>query len=70
MEFIFLVWYFAPFFLSLARKHNNALSIFFVNLFFGWTLIGWFWAFIWATTSNRALPKIQERKAEKCNLVI
>ena len=29
---------------------------FLLNFFFGWTVIGWFWALIWAVTDK---PRIQ-----------
>lgn len=41
--------YFAPFSVSYWRNHPNKLPIFLVNLFLGWTLIGWFFALIWST---------------------
>jgi hypothetical protein len=31
---------------------SSALAIFFLNLFLGWTLIGWIIAFIWSWTGN------------------
>lgn len=47
MGFIFLiVIYFLP---SLAASgHPNALAIFLLNLFLGWTFVGWVMALVWA----------------------
>lgn len=40
--------YFVPFIISVVRKHNNKLAIFIINIFFGWTLIGWVGSLVWA----------------------
>ena len=40
--------YFLPF--LVAYNHKNAVGIFVLNLFLGWTLIGWVGALIWAVT--------------------
>jgi ABC-type transport system involved in cytochrome c biogenesis permease component len=45
--------YFVPAMLAVLRKHNNKLSIGLLNLFLGWTFLGWIGALIWACTSNR-----------------
>lgn len=44
--------YFTPYAVAVHRNHNNQTAIFFTNLFFGWTLIGWAVALIWASTDN------------------
>jgi hypothetical protein len=36
------------------RNHNNYGSILILNLFLGWTLIGWIAALIWAASDNVA----------------
>ncbi len=38
---IFLVWYMVPFGIALIRRVRNMGSVFVVNLFFGWTIVGW-----------------------------
>lgn len=41
------VWlYFLPF--AIASEKRNAKAIFFLNLFLGWTLVGWVVALVWA----------------------
>jgi hypothetical protein len=40
--------YFGPTIIALARKHRSVLQIGLVNFFFGWTVIGWILALIWA----------------------
>jgi len=49
--------YFLPTILGL--KKRNALSIFVLNFFLGWTLIGWVAALVWACTVESVPPPIQ-----------
>ena len=42
------IFYFLPSIIALARSKRNTLSIFFLNLFLGWTLVGWVVALVWA----------------------
>ena len=45
--FIFLiVLYFLP--TLIGRHKNDAFGIFLLNLLFGWTVIGWIVALVWA----------------------
>lgn len=41
---------FLPTLIAKSRNHPNVLPIFLVNLFFGWTFIGWVISLIWACT--------------------
>ena len=41
---------FLPTLVAKFRNHPNTLAIFLVNLFFGWTFIGWVVSLIWACT--------------------
>ncbi|WP_241663547.1 superinfection immunity protein [Pseudomonas sp. Sample_11] len=54
--FLFLivgfVVYFLPTFVASNRKHVNGTSIFLVNLFLGWTFLGWVIALVWASSAN------------------
>ena len=43
-----LLVYFVPFIVARSRAVNNVPQIFVLNLFLGWTLIGWVLALIWA----------------------
>ena len=52
---ILLAMFFLPTIIAATRGHN-AVAIFLLNFFFGWTVIGWFWALIWAVTDR---PRIQ-----------
>lgn len=46
-----LAIYFFPFILSYNKK--NVLAIFALNLFLGWTLIGWVVALVWAVSKDK-----------------
>lgn len=48
-----LVMYFLPTLIAMLRGHDNTFAIFLTNLVFGWTVIGWFIAFIWSFTAIR-----------------
>ena len=39
-----------PTLVARSRNHPNTLPIFLVNLFFGWTFIGWVISLVWACT--------------------
>ncbi|HEY1424083.1 MAG TPA: superinfection immunity protein [Candidatus Acidoferrum sp.] len=49
--FIIALLYFLP--AIIGRDKSDATGIFLLNLFLGWTLIGWVAAFIWACASDR-----------------
>lgn len=40
--------YFLPTVVAVLRRYHNALPVFLVNLFLGWTLLGWLGALIWS----------------------
>lgn len=46
--------YFLPYISARINKHKNYSAIAVLNLFLGWTIIGWVIALVWAQTSNRA----------------
>jgi hypothetical protein len=43
-----LALFFLPTLVAKSRNHPNTLPIFLVNLFFGWTFIGWVISLVWA----------------------
>ncbi|MGC9197446.1 MAG: superinfection immunity protein [Acidobacteriaceae bacterium] len=45
---VVLFLHFLPTFVAGSRRANNFWWIFLVNLLFGWTLIGWVVALVWA----------------------
>jgi len=50
---LLMLLYFLP--AILGRDKSDATGIFLLNLFLGWTLIGWAAAFIWAIASERPI---------------
>jgi ABC-type sugar transport system permease subunit len=42
------LFYFLPFAIALNRRRANTGAIFALNLFLGWSLIGWVVALVWA----------------------
>lgn len=40
--------YFLPTYIARKRHHNNTAAIFILNLFLGWSLVGWVIALVWA----------------------
>jgi hypothetical protein len=52
MLIVAVLLYFLPTVVALIRGHLSALAIFLLNLFLGWTLIGWIIALIWSCTGN------------------
>lgn len=49
-----IVIYFIPAIVAYNRNHHQEGAIFILNLFLGWTLLGWVAALVWAAT---AIPK-------------
>jgi hypothetical protein len=54
MSFILFVFamYWLPTLIALVRQTPSALGIAVLNCFFGWTVIGWIFALIWALAAN------------------
>ncbi|WP_337964773.1 superinfection immunity protein [uncultured Flavobacterium sp.] len=48
----FLALYFLPALIALGRKKTNRTAIILLNLFLGWTFIGWIVSLVWACTTN------------------
>jgi Superinfection immunity protein/zinc-ribbon domain len=53
---ILTLLYFLP--SILGKDKRDAMGIFLVNLFLGWTLIGWVVAFLWAIAAERSGPVV------------
>jgi hypothetical protein len=63
-----LAIYFLP---SMIGAHKrNAVAIFALNLFLGWTLVGWVLSLVWALTEDAptiiAMPAIQYAESRIC----
>jgi hypothetical protein len=44
--------YFLPSIVALARSKRDLLAIFLLNLFLGWSVIGWIVALVWAAKTD------------------
>jgi ABC-type sugar transport system permease subunit len=49
------LFYFFPFAIAFNRKRANSGAIFALNLFLGWSLIGWVVALVWALKEERII---------------
>lgn len=45
--------YLLPTIIAILGKKENALAIFVLNLFLGWSMIGWIIALIWSVSKDR-----------------
>ena len=56
---VILIWvfgtltYFLPTIVAVAHKKKQILSIILLNIFAGWTLIGWLVALVWAAIKQK-----------------
>ena len=50
---ILIPLHFLPTFIAFMRAHTNRWAIFLLNLFLGWTLIGWVAALCWSVLSRQ-----------------
>ena len=55
--FFGIILYFTPVIVATNRKHRNAGAIAVLNLFLGWTLVGWVAALVWSFTDNCEVQK-------------
>lgn len=60
------ILYFLPYANAKSRKHKSAGAIGALNLFLGWTLIGWLAALIWSFTGNTEDTSISANTHVKC----
>jgi threonine/homoserine/homoserine lactone efflux protein len=49
---VLLVIYFVPAIVASVRKHRQTMAIVVLDLFLGWTLLGWVAALVWACTAD------------------
>jgi ABC-type sugar transport system permease subunit len=49
------LFYFLPFAIAFNKKRANSGAIFALNLFLGWSLIGWVVALVWAMKDEQVL---------------
>lgn len=48
--------YMAPTLIAANRKHTNLVSIFAINLWLGWTFVGWVVALAWSASADPNNP--------------
>jgi hypothetical protein len=60
-----VVIYFAPAIVASRRRHRNGIAILVLNIFLGWTLIGWVGALVWACTSDVDRPEPVEVEEQR-----
>jgi hypothetical protein len=48
-----LAFYFLPTLVALKRNRHNTGAIFVLNLFLGWTVVGWVISLVWAVSSSQ-----------------
>jgi hypothetical protein len=62
-----LMIYFLPGIIASSREHQNANAIAMLNLFLGWTLLGWVMALVWACTEvRRTAVQVDDTEMKKC----
>jgi len=49
---LLIAGYFLPTIIGLLRRRTNKLAIFLLNLFLGWTFIGWVVALVWSVSAE------------------
>ncbi len=49
------IFYFLPFAIAFNKRRANTGAIFALNLFLGWSLIGWVLALVWALKEERII---------------
>lgn len=54
---ITITLYFLPAIIAAGRKAKRSAGIFVLNLFLGWTFLGWVAAFVWAVADSKVEPQ-------------
>ena len=50
---LLLMPYFIPSFIAVSRHHRNKTAIIVLNIFVGWSVIGWIIALVWSFTNDK-----------------
>lgn len=61
--------YMLPSIIAYKRYHNNGACIALVNLFFGWSVLGWLVALIWSLSAN-VQPEKKEIDNDEENITL
>ncbi len=62
---VWLLIYLFPYIVAVVRKHRNSISILILNVFFGWTFVGWVVSLVWAFTSYPTTTIISGAKKDR-----
>lgn len=49
--------YFLPGIIATSRHHKNSTGVFILNLFLGWTFLGWVVALVWSVAAKEETKK-------------
>lgn len=60
-----VTFYFIPTVIAWQKDHDSLITIFFVNLLFGWTILGWLAAVIWAAMQSKPVVIYKTASNEK-----
>jgi Superinfection immunity protein len=55
---LILFFYFLPTMVAASPGHRNISAIFVLNLFLGWTFVGWVAALMWAVIRTKPAPAV------------
>ena len=58
---LFLIIYFLPSIIAFFGNKSNTLAIVMLNLFLGWSFIGWVVALIWAVSKDKEQQQDQQK---------
>lgn len=53
-----IIFYFIPSFIAVIRKKPNRMAIMALNLFLGWSIIGWVVSLVWSLSNGSANQNI------------
>lgn len=56
---ITIFFYLIPSFIAFSRKHDSKGWVLILNIFLGWTLLGWFFVLFWATFGQKDVVEKQ-----------
>lgn len=59
-----LLVYFIPAIVANKKNHDSYVGILLLNIFLGWSLIGWVVALVWAVTKPQAAPSVQAKEKD------
>jgi hypothetical protein len=64
---VLIVLYVLPSIIALCRgKENGTAGVVLVNIFLGWSLVGWVLAFVWAFTGRTQVQaKLEEKRHQE-----